>query len=731
MKQLCYFLLLLIAFNELVICNRLLENSREERRKKSADELLNEFLGATPKKKEKKLPKGPLLWEGWIKFIRYTNSNSPNKPANFFTNKEFNLQKVPKKSLTKKDDIGYINIKDKFQFFAVFKIDALNIFGGRRNTLTNAIESIRIADILKIDLNNKYKSSVLDLGNFAEGACMKIHTKQPQSPTLDYNEDSSPGNTQDWILCFEKPNIRDKLVSDFIELKINQQKKEQEIKLNNPPKTLADMKNKINSAQPFERPNNWMPKDGYWVLLQDWTQCTLKCGGGKSYQHWMCIPPKQGGKPCQGKAIRSKPCNNQPCPGTKTLLGGSVETSDLKEVAKPIIKSLPFSSRPQNYIKCQIKENDVFYLMKDPENSDSNGSVKSKMIQRPSRIVMNAKTVSIYDDDSYKNAVFSFDLKKTEFAPVKADKCCFTLQSGREEFTICGGFGQRCGSESDPAFLNEWSKDFNLFKFGCYEPLKEKNWKAEMAKKAMKDAMDEAGLSNLEDRANLINKKIHEKKLDDWSKKIQNTQNLALTAIKRELNIEKMIQQELQLKAELEAKYLLELKKRELKKKDCLDKALKDRETQDERIRENKQAQLQIEKIKEDARKEVEKQRDKLRKKIDEIKRKANRRKRLIEQDINVIRGQMAKNLMDANRNGDMLKCKNAFGNKEKINDYCNANLVDHYEKNLECKEENSFCYVCCETEFGNMVLKKRDECYAMCDNMLKNNIKGGDFIWS
>lgn len=43
-----------------------------------------------------------------------------------------------------------------------------------------------------------------------------------------------------------------------------------------------------------------MLKDGAWVVLQDWTECTLACGGGKNYLHRMCVPPVGGGKPCMG-----------------------------------------------------------------------------------------------------------------------------------------------------------------------------------------------------------------------------------------------------------------------------------------------------------------------------------------------------------------------------------------------------------------------------------------------
>jgi len=141
-------------------------------------------------------------------------------------------------------------------------------------------------------------------------------------------------------------------------------------------------------------------------------------------------------------------------------------------------------------------------------------------------------------------------------------------------------------------------------------------------------------------------------------------------------------------------------------------------------------AELEIMRIKDEAKKEVEQKRQALRNKIADIRKLANRRKKLIENDITTIRGQMARNLMDANKNGDQSKCKNAYGVEEKINYYCNANVVDDFQKNDACKDPTSFCYVCCETEFGNMVMDKRDKCYDMCDALAKAALDHGEFNW-
>jgi hypothetical protein len=83
-------------------------------------------------------------------------------------------------------------------------------------------------------------------------------------------------------------------------------------------KTISTELASMNSPK-TEKPPGWKVIDGYWILLSDWSECTLKCGGGYTYQQWMCIPPRRGGKPCVGQSVRTKPCNRKPCPNVSGL----------------------------------------------------------------------------------------------------------------------------------------------------------------------------------------------------------------------------------------------------------------------------------------------------------------------------------------------------------------------------------------------------------------------------
>jgi len=97
-------------------------------------------------------------------------------------------------------------------------------------------------------------------------------------------------------------------------------------------------------------------KDGYWQLLQDWSQCSVKCGGGTSTQQWLCVPPKQGGKACLGDSIRTKPCNNQQCPSITRNSGFNLATTNFNIVLKPIITTVQLDKKQLDYINCRIKK---------------------------------------------------------------------------------------------------------------------------------------------------------------------------------------------------------------------------------------------------------------------------------------------------------------------------------------------------------------------------------------
>lgn len=121
--------------------------------------------------------------------------------------------------------------------------------------------------------------------------------------------------------------------------------------------------------------------DGRWVILQDWSQCTQICGGGKQYLQRMCVPPQNGGVPCDGDNLLVKDCNTQPCPNV-------IETEKEGPANPTTIKMQQLSSRPLRYEICVVKEGDLDLGIEDQG---------FKMMPRyPVRVILNNKTLSIF-----------------------------------------------------------------------------------------------------------------------------------------------------------------------------------------------------------------------------------------------------------------------------------------------------------------------------------------------
>lgn len=671
---------------------------------------------------------GPIYWEGWGKFFHYQDEADIKKPHDFFANNEYYHQLVLKKDYLKRDDTGYINIPSKFHFFFSVNSENVVVLSSRNRKLHKVIDTLHINLINPIASDNPDIGGVQNLGEFDEGNCIQVLTHVPdQGPDPNFKVTTDTGGKENWVFCLDSIKERSELLKTLRKIKILKQKASGDHYLadsRKPSISKVLRPKKTALVERYNGPDANKYKDGYWVLLQDWSQCTLKCGGGVQTQQWLCQPPLKGGKPCQGHGVRKRPCNLQPCPRVLAIEDDS-NKRNIEVIKKPIIRSLPWSSRLQRYIQCEIKESDILYIRRDIPN------LLGKPIKYPGRLVMTNRTLAMYEDDSFKHALFTFNLADTTLSNYEKDYCCFFAMSMDKKFRICG-FEDTCGSKTEPRFVTQWIKDFNLFQKKCFVDLPKKNWKDEV-KRAEEDSDGghiEADQDKVDARENLIRRNIKEKQDLELEKKITTTEETALRAIRKELKLERLLKREVKIKEKEKIKDLLNLKVKEEKKQECLERALRARENENNKGRDNILAEREIAKIKANAKKEVQGERANLRKKILDYKRRANRKEKLLEQQINLVRSKMAKNLVEANKNGDMMICKNSQNDPQLINRYCDTSFVTNYKKNLNCKDIETFCYTCCENEFGPMYLEKRDECYNLCDEGVRSDLKG-DWIWT
>ena len=248
---------------------------------------------------------------------------------------------------------------------------------------------------------------------------------------------------------------------DTIQDLLNQNKQGDRTK--NHPKLERDKDGNLNVG--FNSTQNQHLTDGYWIMLQDWTQCSLKCGGGTSTLQRMCVPPKNGGKDCIGERILTKPCNPQPCPD----IFKTGENNKNATINKAIIKSMPLTNKPQRYVKCKIKEADLmlFQNVTDPNfkknpivgNQDLNGA---NSISIPMRAIMNNSTFTLFSGEDTESLFISFNLISSRFIRSTQKGCFEIYESNKKYATLCP-----FGCDNADKALEEWDYDFNLFKYQC------------------------------------------------------------------------------------------------------------------------------------------------------------------------------------------------------------------------------------------------------------------------
>jgi hypothetical protein len=289
---------------------------------------------------------------------------------------------------------------------------------------------------------------------------------------------------------------------------------------------------------------NYKLADGYWITLQDWSMCTLKCGGGKSYLQRMCVPPKEGGKPCIGEAILSKDCNKVPCPNYQNK---SKDSDSLEQkVLKPIVKIMPFSSRPQRYSKCVIKESDMMYTKSMNKKDFTTTEIKvdrnsEATVQVPVRVIMNNRTLTIFAGDGYETHLDSFNILNTNFEIVaEKDKEpeCFILRSENKFAKLCP-----FGSESKSQFVDEWRFDYNLFKYQCNFGHKEPDMQITMKKK-LEEKIAAAKDNLMDEVQDEVKRKAQIQEENKLKTRVQSINKVALKAIEKEINLEEMIKKE-------------------------------------------------------------------------------------------------------------------------------------------------------------------------------------------
>jgi len=439
--------------------------------------------------------------------------------------------------------------------------------------------------------------------------------------------------------------------------------------------------------------------------------------------------------------IRTKPCNTQKCPEVNIVLQSYLKNkrknqkkSGAEKFQRPIVTVAAFSNKPQRYTKCIIKENDAFLT--------SYNKASKQLIKQPIRIVMNNMTVTLYADEDYENKIHTFNLDTSSI--LRSDFCCVQFLDSLRKYKVCG-FQSDCGTRLNNLWANNWLKDFRMFKQDCRSSRSVSRVKPPKTGDEDDDIgelFDQAGKKGYSSDEEIrrqavkfqqkVNKTIQNKINNKREKTILNsirsseslkaraklslTQNVGFDALKKENEIENLIEHEEKDREVRVVNALAKKIKKENRKQKCLSKTIKRRQIDTQIIEDKREAENEEGEAKEELKLEIDIKRNQLKRKIANMRKRVNRRKAAMETQLQRIRAKMAKDIMLANKDGDMELCRKGKRSDAKRNNYCDNNFIDDYLKNYDCKDKTNFCYMCCENEFGNNFVDKRNECYDMCD---------------
>lgn len=192
---------------------------------------------------------------------------------------------------------------------------------------------------------------------------------------------------------------------------------------------------------------------------------------------------------------------------------------------------------------------------------------------------------------------------------------------------------------------------------------------------------------------------------------IKHEGDVTLKALDKEIAIESMLEKE-ELQREEEESILLDEKvEMEKKKEDCILKAIKEREIQNQfNLRKKGQAE-EVTHMREIAKRQIKVRRDYLKKRLENLKKKAEQKNELRKQQIMSIRMEVANKLTQAYRKGTGQNCVSALKNNEEWNNYCTGYFLTDASELQQCKVEKDRCNYCCEKEFGDLYIEERAVC--------------------
>lgn len=147
---------------------------------------------------------------------------------------------------------------------------------------------------------------------------------------------------------------------------------------------------------------------------------------------------------------------------------------------------------------------------------------------------------------------------------------------------------------------------------------------------------------------------------------------------------------------------------------------------------EQKKSKAKIDNIQRDLSLRIILQRKRLIHRLNLIKLAHQRKRNQMRQNIMNVRRSANEESTNQNKIGDEAICILNIGNETNMRNYCTANFANEAETMIECRKNESFCSLCCDHEFGEFHLDKRNSCMHKCDERndeLSYNLHDKDIV--
>jgi hypothetical protein len=337
--------------------------------------------------------------------------------------------------------------------------------------------------------------------------------------------------------------------------------------------------------------------------------------------------------------------------------------------------------------------------------------------KQPVRLIMNNKSISAYTDDSISTEVETLILDQTHFSIPSGKTSCFILSNKTRRIEICN-----LGNSNSIAhmnFVDEWKNDFDLFKNQCnnkefnvqLDPTQEKDLQNELNSK-----IEQAKLENISEK----NKLIKIKSQLESPNSIDKIQEMGMLAVRKEMKFGELLINEENLKEKQEIDELTKKIKSEKAKEEMLMKSIKEKEMESELNLTKSKKEQELENIKEMLKKQIITNRESIKQKILLMRKRNERVKQKLKEELQDSKMKVAEKLSSINKEGDINSCFKPTDSEQdniKIQNYCKINFIESDpQKYSDCLKHDNYCYTCCEREFGEILIKKRNQCYDKCD---------------